>query len=736
MSDAVIGTEVDGYRIQSVLGRGGMGTVYKAEDVNLSRTVAIKRINPGQQERESFIHRFRSEAQALARIDSPQIVSVYALRETDIGLLIVMEYVEGGTLKDPIEQKGALPAHQAVPILDQTLTAFHDAHSAGVIHRDIKPENVMLTQDGKVKVTDFGIAKLRQPDSGETVTQGGQGGTLKYMSPEQISSIDDVDARSDVYSLGMTAYKMLVGELPFEETDTDFDIMRKVVEGKIPPPDEVNPDVPSGLARWIIGAIQKEQEDRYQSAEEMRDALHEAEQQSEQTVTQADWEVGGDDADVDETQTVVPGSEDQTQTVVPGEDEEDGIPDPGGETVMDPAPTGATQPAVPDPEDAKEEVREEEQVPAAAKEESPIPDEAKEEAPAAAESEETGTNWAVVGGGVVGVLLLLVGGYVAFTQLGGGSGAAATLSLQTAPEGALVLVNGDTAGTTPLDGYALKEAGPVMLEVRKDGHSPLDTTLEATSGERLALQDVTLAEANSGAPDGNAPSASDGTTSNTTLAENTQEPSPDRSPATAESEPTEPAPADNQTTSAQADGEEPTESPTRDDPARAETESPSEEGGATGLVEVTPEPSATVFIDGEEQPAGRAVTLMEGEHTVKCRHRKHGSIEKTVAVAAGETQTLSCYFVREVRVNAVGGPYGRIWRNRSNTGKNTPSTLSLPPGTHRIEVRRNTLDNYTVNGGLVKTEREGESQVDKFFGTLLSDHGRADVYEDHPRNFL
>ena len=102
MNDAVIGKEVDGYRIQAVLGRGGMGTVYKAEDVNLSRTVAIKRINPGQQERESFIHRFRSEAQALARIDSPNIVGVYALRETDIGLLIVMEYVEGRTLKDEL----------------------------------------------------------------------------------------------------------------------------------------------------------------------------------------------------------------------------------------------------------------------------------------------------------------------------------------------------------------------------------------------------------------------------------------------------------------------------------------------------------------------------------------------------------------------------------------------------------------------------------------------------------
>ncbi|HKL88517.1 MAG TPA: serine/threonine-protein kinase, partial [Salinibacter sp.] len=508
MSDAVIGTEVDGYRIQSVLGRGGMGTVYKAEDVNLSRTVAIKRINPGQQERESFIHRFRSEAQALARIDSSYIVGVYALRDTDIGLLIVMEYVEGGTLKDPLDRQGALNPNQAIPILEQTLQAFADAHSAGVIHRDIKPENVMLTQDGTVKVTDFGIAKLRQPDSGETVTQGGQGGTLKYMSPEQISSIDDVDARSDVYSLGMTAYEILAGDLPFTETDTDFDIMRKVVEGKIPPPDELNPDIPSGLAQWIVGAIQKEQDDRYQSAEEMRQALHEADQQTgEKTVTQPEWEVEGD-TDVDETQTSVPGTEDRTQTVVPGGDDEDGVADSGGQTVMGPDMGGATQPAVPDPSEEQE---------------------APAEAAATEASDEEETNWALVGGGAVGVLLLLVGGYVAFTQLGGSSGASATLSLTTAPEGALVLVNGDTAGTTPINRYAL-DAGPVRLEVRKEGYSPLDTSVTAEAGGRVQLQGITLSEASSGE-----------TASGATLAENTDSSPSDQPATTADTEPTEPA---------------------------------------------------------------------------------------------------------------------------------------------------------------------------------------------------
>jgi len=699
MSDAIIGKEVDGYRIQSVLGRGGMGTVYKAKDVNLSRTVAIKRINPGQQERESFIHRFRSEAQALARIDSSYIVGVYALRETDIGLLIVMEYVQGGTLKDPLERQGALEPNQAIPILEQTLQAFEDAHSAGVIHRDIKPENVMLTQDGMVKVTDFGIAKLRQPDSGETVTQGGQGGTLKYMSPEQISSIDDVDARSDVYSLGMTAYEMMAGDLPFNETDTDFDIMRKVVEGKIPPPDEFNPEIPSGIAQWIVGAIQKEQDDRYQSAGEMKEALHEADRQTgEKTVTQPGWGVDDENTDVDQTQTAVPEQEDRTQTAVPSDNDRDTMPEPGGQTVLDPDMGDATQPDVSGPESAEDKP----------------PERAEEQAPSKEDADEERTNWALVGGGVVGVLLLLVGGYVAFTQVGGGPAeGAATLSLTTAPEEALVLVNGDTAGTTPINNYPLKEAGPVMLEVRKEGYTSLDTTFKAKAGGQVTLQNVRLAEV-----------GSDASSSNTRVAENTQaESDPDRS-STSESESTNSASSSGQATASRTGEGETSASAAQDDPDGEMNASKTEDavgnatqsGAATGLLTVTPTPSATVLVDGEEQPAGQAVTLTEGEHTVTCRHQQHGSIEKTVTVFEGKTKTLTCYFEREVLIATTGGPYGRIWKNRSDTRESTPSTLSLPPRTHRIELRRKTLDSFTVNGGNVITERDGETQREEFSG--------------------
>ncbi len=675
MTDAVVGTEVDGYRIQSVLGRGGMGTVYRAEDVNLSRTVAIKRINPSQSDRESFIHRFRSEAQALARIDSPHIVGVYALRETDIGLLIVMEFVEGGTLKDPLDEQGALAPAQAIPILEQIMQAFHDAHSAGVIHRDIKPQNIMLTGEGMVKVTDFGIAKLRRPDSGETVTQGGQGGTLKYMSPEQISNISAVDARSDLYSIGMTAYEMMAGTLPFKESDTDFDIMRKVVEGEIPPPDEYNPDLPSGLAQWVVGAIRKQQDERYQSAEEMLDALREADRQVDATMTQPEWEVDDGSADVDETQTVVPGKEDRTQTVVPGGDEEDAGPvDPVEETVVgDPASVdeaGATQPAV--PEASAEAVSDD-----VGEADAGVEDEA---------SQDGQSSWMFVGGGLVVLLLLAIGGYVAFGPSGSGAGASATLSLTTTPAGATVLVNGDTAGSTPLNGYAL-EAGAVQLQVREDGYESLDSTFEVEAGTSVALRDVQLAR---------------------TGREESASPARDEGQPTADAQPE----AEEQ---AAASAEE---SDAQSGPSVAPTDETEDTGSepATGQMDVEVEPTGTVLVDGEQTAGTGPVEVTAGEHTVTCRHPEQGATQTTVAVAEGETERLTCYSEHTVNVTTTGA-WGRIWLNGQNTEKNTNARLSLPPGTHQIEVRRNSISDYQVEGGQVKIERGGASDLEKFTGS-------------------
>mgnify|MGYP006284982691 CR=1 FL=1 len=284
----VVGREVEGYRIQEVIGKGGMGVVYKAEDLALSRSVALKRIAPSFANDKAFLRRFRSEAQALARIDSPYIVSVHALLETDIGLLLVMEYVDGGTLGDATDGE-PMDWIQARPLIKQTLQALEDAHQANVIHRDIKPSNIMLSAEDTVKVTDFGLAKVHRGDTRATVTQGVHG-TLNYMSPEQVRGDADLDHRSDLYSLGMTVYEMLVGELPFEEDSGDFSKMRMIVEEEVPRPNELRPDVPDEVSNLVARALEKDPEDRFQSARAMQAAVDAVgvEQEAPTTVTGAD----------------------------------------------------------------------------------------------------------------------------------------------------------------------------------------------------------------------------------------------------------------------------------------------------------------------------------------------------------------------------------------------------------------------------------------------------------------
>ena len=268
---SLVGKEIDGYRILDVLGRGGMGVVYKAHDVNLDKTVALKMIDPALARDEAFLRRFRGEARALARIDSPHIVRVYAMRPTEAGLYIVMEFVDGGTLTDLVLD-GPVPWQRALPIIRQMLTALEHAHSVNVIHRDIKPSNIMLTARGEVKVTDFGLAKVRKTDGLATVTQG-IAGTLFYMSPEQVEGLADLDHRSDLYSMGMTIYQMLTGRLPIDRDAGDFAVMRAIVEDTMPPPSTFNPNLPEPLVQAVMKALEKDPAKRFQDAAEMRAAF-------------------------------------------------------------------------------------------------------------------------------------------------------------------------------------------------------------------------------------------------------------------------------------------------------------------------------------------------------------------------------------------------------------------------------------------------------------------------------
>ncbi|MBI5647854.1 MAG: protein kinase [Ignavibacteriae bacterium] len=267
----LIGQTIDTYEVQGVLGNGGMGVVYRAVDTTLDRPVALKMMDSRFASDEMFLKRFQSEAKALAKLQHPGIVSIYALRETAQGFLIAMELVEGGTLADRLRQSGPMSPESCVRIFSQILTALDHAHEAGIVHRDIKPGNIMITADERVKVTDFGLAKIQQ-SSAMTMTMG-TAGTLYYMSPEQVRGLANVDRRGDIYSLGITLYEALTGRVPFGDDVTDFAIRKAIVDGDLPPLEKAKPDLPRGLVAVVQRSIEKDPEKRYQTAAEMRTAL-------------------------------------------------------------------------------------------------------------------------------------------------------------------------------------------------------------------------------------------------------------------------------------------------------------------------------------------------------------------------------------------------------------------------------------------------------------------------------
>jgi predicted Ser/Thr protein kinase len=272
----MIGKVIDSYKILEVLGRGGMGVVYRATDTTLDRDVALKMMDVLIASDPNFLKRFQSEAKALAKLQNPNIVGIFALRQTEFGVCIAMEFVNGKTLADLLKQSVLLPVPRVVRIFKQLLTALDHAHKGGVIHRDIKPGNVMLAEGDVVKVTDFGLAKIQKTNV-STVTMG-TAGTLYYMSPEQIRGLGQVDARGDIYSAGMALYECLTGRVPFKAEDSDFAVAQMIVEGRIPPPEKLNASIPKELAKIVVKSIDKDPAKRYQTAAEMVTALERFEQ--------------------------------------------------------------------------------------------------------------------------------------------------------------------------------------------------------------------------------------------------------------------------------------------------------------------------------------------------------------------------------------------------------------------------------------------------------------------------
>ena len=262
----------DRYEVEQLLGQGGMARVFRGKDRVLNRTVAVKVLSPQFASDDQFVARFRREAQAAAALNHPNIVSVYDTGDQGDVHYIVMEYVEGRTLRDVIRQEGPILPERASEIGQAVARALSSAHEAGLVHRDIKPGNIMLTREGEVKVMDFGIART---STGDTLTQTAAVlGTASYLSPEQAQGTT-VDARSDIYSLGCVLYEMLTGRAPFTG-DSPVAIAYKHVREDPVPPGRLNPDVPSSLDAVVMKAMAKNPDNRYQTADELRQDLERA----------------------------------------------------------------------------------------------------------------------------------------------------------------------------------------------------------------------------------------------------------------------------------------------------------------------------------------------------------------------------------------------------------------------------------------------------------------------------
>jgi serine/threonine-protein kinase len=264
----MVGQTVGKYRIVSQLGRGGMGTVYKAVDQTLDREVAIKAINPDLSDPET-LKRFRAEALALAKLNHPNITMLFELTEHEGSMLMVMEFVRGETFEALSQRSGPLPVERSRDLCCQMLDALGHAHRAGIVHRDLKPANLMLTESGVVKVMDFGLSRML--NTAHLTNDGFMVGTPAYMAPEQVLA-EEIDGRADLYAVGVVLFRLLTAQLPFT-ADSGISMAHKQVHDAPTPVRQLRAELPAAYGSIIGRALTKSPADRFQTADEFKSAL-------------------------------------------------------------------------------------------------------------------------------------------------------------------------------------------------------------------------------------------------------------------------------------------------------------------------------------------------------------------------------------------------------------------------------------------------------------------------------
>lgn len=265
---AAVAQQIPGYVLMSKLGAGAMAAVYKARQVSLDRTVAIKILPKRMSSNKEFVERFYKEGKAAAKLNHPNIVGAVDVGEANGYHYFVMEYVEGATVFDKLDRGERYEEKEAINIIAQICRALVHAHAAGFIHRDVKPKNIMITPSGVAKLADMGLAREASDEQAAMAEAGKAYGTPYYISPEQIRGELNIDARADIYSLGATFYHMVTGQVPFD-APTPSAVMHKHLKEELTPPDHVVSNLSSGVAEIIELAMAKKASHRYASAEDM-----------------------------------------------------------------------------------------------------------------------------------------------------------------------------------------------------------------------------------------------------------------------------------------------------------------------------------------------------------------------------------------------------------------------------------------------------------------------------------